>query len=62
MILTLVFRRPVFLVSTFFSMVCNIGGVFCHSYGAQMTTGVLTAIFIRSAVVAEVFFSRQRAQ
>ncbi|KAI9879913.1 MAG: hypothetical protein M1830_006580 [Pleopsidium flavum] len=61
-------RRPVFLISTFGSCICNIGGVFCTSYGAQMTTRVLMSILIcpplgmGSGVVTELFFSHERAQ
>jgi MFS family permease len=61
-------RRPVFLISTLGSCVCNIGGVFCTSYGAQITTRILTAIFIcpplgiGSGVVTELFFRHERAQ
>ncbi|GAD96717.1 predicted protein [Paecilomyces variotii No. 5] len=61
-------RHPVFLFSTFGSCICNIGGFFCKTYGAQMTTRVFFAILccpplgIGSAVVTELFFSHERAQ
>lgn len=34
------------LLSVFGSMVCNVGGVFCTTYGTQMATRVLTALLI----------------
>lgn len=46
--------------------VCNIGGVFCESYGSQMATRVLTAAFIApptalgGVIVTEVFFRHER--
>lgn len=61
-------RRPVFLISTIGSCICNIGGAFCTSYGAQMSTRILTAILIcpplgiGSGVVTELFFRREHAQ
>lgn len=61
-------RRPVFLASTLGSFACNIGGSYCHSFGTQFITRLLAAFFISpplgigSAVVTEVFFSRERAQ
>jgi MFS family permease len=61
-------RRPTFVISTLGSCVCNIGGIFCTSYGAQMTSRILTAIFIcpplgiGSGVVTELFFKHERAQ
>ncbi|KAJ5998157.1 hypothetical protein N7522_009817 [Penicillium canescens] len=39
-------RYPVTLLSAFGSMVCNIGGARCTSYGAQMATRVITAFLI----------------
>ncbi|KAJ5350676.1 hypothetical protein N7541_008403 [Penicillium brevicompactum] len=39
-------RYHVTLLSVFGSMLCNIGGARCTSYGAQMATRVLTAILI----------------
>ncbi|KAJ5933639.1 hypothetical protein N7454_005968 [Penicillium verhagenii] len=39
-------RYPVNLFSVFASMLCNIGGARCTSYGTQMATRVLAAFFI----------------
>ncbi|OQD82237.1 hypothetical protein PENANT_c022G03683 [Penicillium antarcticum] len=39
-------RYPVTLFSVFGSMICNIGGARCTSYGAQMATRVITAFLI----------------
>ncbi|TVY81245.1 Efflux pump radE [Lachnellula suecica] len=61
-------RRPIWLISTFLSMVCNIGCAESNSYPAQIVTRILVAFFISpaiaisSAVVTETFFARERAQ
>ncbi|RLL97711.1 hypothetical protein CFD26_106368 [Aspergillus turcosus] len=61
-------RQPIYLLSTFMMCVFNIAGGFCKSYGAQMATRVLFAIFacpplgFGSAVVTELFFTHERAQ
>lgn len=61
-------RYNVILLSVFGSMVCNIGGARCGSYGAQMATRVLTAILISppigngSGVVTELCEPDKRAQ
>ncbi|KAJ5695215.1 hypothetical protein N7455_001882 [Penicillium solitum] len=43
-------RYPVALLSVFGSMVCNIGGARCTSYGAQMATRAITAILISPTI------------
>ncbi|KAL3425912.1 major facilitator superfamily transporter [Phlyctema vagabunda] len=59
-------RRPIWLISTLGSMVCNIGCAESHSYASQVVNRFLVAFFISpaiaisSAVVTETFFSRQR--
>lgn len=61
-------RRPIWLLSTFLSMICNIGCARSHSYAAQIVTRVLEAFFISpagaisSAVVTETFFAKERGQ
>ena len=61
-------RRPVFLISTLGSLICNIGCAESHSYGAQMANRVLVAFFISppiaigSGVVVELFLASQRGQ
>lgn len=61
-------RRPIWLISTLCSMVCNIGNAKANSYGAQIVARLLDAFFISpaiaisSAVVIETFFARERAQ
>ena len=61
-------RRPVWLISTFGSFICNIGCAESHSYASQAVTRLLVAFFISpaiaisSAVVTETFFARERAQ
>lgn len=61
-------RYHVSLFSVFGSMVCNIGGARCTSYGAQMATRVLTAFLISppigngSGVIAELSEPERRAQ
>jgi hypothetical protein len=61
-------RRPIWLISTFCSMVCNIGCAESHSYASQVITRILVAFFISpaiaisSAVVTETFFARERGQ
>ncbi|RDW69933.1 hypothetical protein BP5796_08330 [Coleophoma crateriformis] len=59
-------RRPIWLISTLCSMICNIGCAESHSYASQVVTRFLVAFFISpaiaisSAVVTETFFARQR--
>ena len=59
-------RRPIWLISTFCSMICNIGCAESHSYAAQAVTRILVAFFISpaaaisSAVVTETFFANER--
>ncbi|CZR55677.1 related to synaptic vesicle transporter SVOP and related transporters (major facilitator superfamily) [Phialocephala subalpina] len=59
-------RRPIWLISTLCSMVCNIGCAESHSYASQVVTRLLVAFFISpaiaisSAVVTETFFARER--
>lgn len=61
-------RYPVTLFSVLGSMVCNIGGARCTTYGAQMATRVLTAFLISppigngSGVVNELCQPEKRAQ
>jgi hypothetical protein len=61
-------RRPIWLISTVCSMVCNIGCAESHSYASQVITRILVAFFISpaiaisSAVVTETFFARERGQ
>jgi MFS family permease len=59
-------RKPILTLACFGSMVANIGGGFCKTYGQQMATRAIAAFFIcpamavGSAVVTELFFSSQR--
>jgi MFS family permease len=59
-------RRPVWLISTFGSMICNIGCSESKTYPSQVITRMLVSFFISpaiaisSAVVAETFFKRER--
>ncbi|KAE8372402.1 major facilitator superfamily domain-containing protein [Aspergillus bertholletiae] len=61
-------RYHVSLVSVLGSLVCNIGGARCTTYGAQMATRVLTAILISppigigSGVITELCKPEERAQ
>ncbi len=61
-------RRPVWLISTFCSMILNVGCAESKSYGAQVVTRLLDAFFISpaiaisSAVVTESFFAEERGQ
>jgi len=61
-------RRPIWLISTLCSMVCNIRCAESHSYASQAVTRILVAFFISpaiaisSAVVTETFFARERGQ
>ena len=61
-------RRPVWLISTICSMVCNIGCAESSSYAAMMVCRGLVAFFISpagaigSAIVAETFFKRERGR
>lgn len=59
-------RRPVWLLSTAGSLICNIGCAESHSYATQMVCRILVAFWISpamgisSAVVTETFFARER--
>ncbi|GKZ24111.1 hypothetical protein AbraCBS73388_010729 [Aspergillus brasiliensis] len=61
-------RYHVFLFSVLGSMVCNIGGARCTTYGTQMVTRVLTALLISppigigSGVITELCEPEERAQ
>ena len=61
-------RRPIWLISTFGSMVCNVGCAESHSYAAQIVTRALVAFMISpalaisTAVVTEMFFAKERGQ
>ncbi|TVY27140.1 putative efflux pump [Lachnellula hyalina] len=61
-------RRPIWLISTIGSLVCNVGCAKSHSYASQMITRILVAFFISpaiaisSAVVTETFFASERGQ
>ncbi|RAK86341.1 MFS multidrug transporter [Aspergillus costaricaensis CBS 115574] len=61
-------RYHVFLFSVLGSMVCNIGGARCTTYGTQMATRVLTAVLISppigigSGVITELCEPEKRAQ
>lgn len=61
-------RRPIWLLSTIGSLVCNIGCAESHSYGAMAASRALVAFFISpaiaigSGVVTETFFKRQRGK
>lgn len=61
-------RRPIWLISTIGSLVCNVGCAESHSYAAQLVSRALVSFFISpaiaisSAVVTEVFFARERGQ
>ena len=61
-------RRPIFLISTLCSMICNIGCAKSPSYASLAACSALVAFFISpaagigSAVVRETFFKNQRAR
>ncbi|KAH8816582.1 major facilitator superfamily domain-containing protein [Xylogone sp. PMI_703] len=61
-------RRPIWLISTILSLVCNVGCAKSHTYATQIITRILEAFFISpaiaisSAVVTETFFARERGQ
>ncbi|GAD99525.1 hypothetical protein PVAR5_8240 [Paecilomyces variotii No. 5] len=61
-------RYHIFMFSVLASMVLNIGGAYCKSFGAQMATRVLVAWFIAppigigSGVVAELCYPEERGQ
>ena len=61
-------RRPIWLLSTLGSLICNIGCAESHTYASQVITRILVAFFISpaiaisSAVVIETFFARERGQ
>ena len=59
-------RRPIWLISTFLSAVCNVGCALSKNYGQLLATRILAAIFLSpalalgAAVVGETFFVKQR--
>lgn len=61
-------RRPIWLISTIISLVCNIGCAKAPTYGSTAACRALVAFFISpaaaigSAVVAEMFFKNERAK
>lgn len=61
-------RRPIWLISTIGSLVCNIGCAESHSYGSMAACRCLVAFFISpaiaigSGVVTETFFKKQRGK
>ncbi|KAJ5587992.1 uncharacterized protein N7459_003757 [Penicillium hispanicum] len=61
-------RRPIFLISLISAMIGNIGCAASHSYGTMGLCRAITAFFISpaaaigSAVVAEMFFKKDRAR
>ncbi|RHZ54239.1 uncharacterized protein CDV56_105690 [Aspergillus thermomutatus] len=67
-ITTIYGRYHVFIFSVLGSMVCNIGGGWCTTYGAQMATRILTAILISpalgigSGVITDLCEPEERAQ
>ncbi|GKZ50814.1 hypothetical protein AbraIFM66951_004181 [Aspergillus brasiliensis] len=60
--------RPVWLISTFCSTLCNIGCACSKTYGAMSVSRLLVAFFISPAmalgpeVVTQIFFSAERGQ
>ncbi|KAI9042719.1 synaptic vesicle transporter [Aspergillus affinis] len=61
-------RRPIFLLSTILSLVCNVGCAKSPTYASMAACRALTAFFISpaaaigSAVVAECFFKKERGR
>ncbi|KAE8313163.1 major facilitator superfamily domain-containing protein [Aspergillus transmontanensis] len=61
-------RYPIFLFSVFGCMLCNLGGAFCSSYGAQMVTRVFAAICVcpplgvGTGVITDLCEPHERAQ
>ncbi|TIA13879.1 putative MFS multidrug transporter [Aureobasidium pullulans] len=61
-------RRPIWLISTICSLVCNIGCAYSHSYASMAACRALVAFFISpagaigSGVVGETFFKRERGK
>ncbi|OGM48086.1 MFS multidrug transporter [Aspergillus bombycis] len=61
-------RRPIFLLSTILSLVCNVGCAKSPTYASLAACRALTAFFISpaaaigSAVVTETFFKKERAR
>jgi len=61
-------RRPIWLLSTLLSGVCNVGCAVSQSYGAMMACRCLVAFFISpaiaigSGVVVELFFKSERGR
>lgn len=61
-------RRPIWLISTLGSLICNIGCSKSHSYASQIVSRFLVAFFISpaiaisSVVVTETFFARERGE
>ncbi|KAL3480723.1 major facilitator superfamily domain-containing protein [Aspergillus californicus] len=61
-------RRPIFLISTILSLVCNVGCAKSPTYASMAACRALTAFFISpaaaigSAVVTESFFKKERGR
>ncbi|KAL6234138.1 hypothetical protein BDW75DRAFT_241338 [Aspergillus navahoensis] len=61
-------RRPIFILSTVLSLVCNVGCAKSPDYASMATCRALTAFFISpaaaigSAVVTETFFKKERGR
>ncbi|KAL4923077.1 major facilitator superfamily domain-containing protein [Aspergillus undulatus] len=61
-------RRPIFLLSTILSLVCNVGCAKSPNYASMAACRALTAFFISpaaaigSAVVTETFFKKERGR
>lgn len=61
-------RRPIFLLSTILSLVCNVGCAKSPDYASMAACRALTAFFISpaaaigSAVVTETFFKKERGR
>lgn len=61
-------RRPIWLLSTLGSCICNIGCANCHNYGTLAVCRILVAFFISpaiaisSGVVVDLFFAKERGQ
>ncbi|KAL2832819.1 major facilitator superfamily domain-containing protein [Aspergillus cavernicola] len=61
-------RRPIFLISTILSLVCNVGCAKSPTYASMAACRALTAFFISpaaaigSAVVTETFFKKERGR
>ncbi|KAK9454012.1 MFS transporter [Dipodascopsis uninucleata] len=61
-------RRPIWLISTSCSAVCNVGCAYCTNYASMAVCRILAAFFISPAsaigagVIVETFFSHQRGR